>query len=88
MKGSIALRVRRLIGPALAGALVGLVAGGLLTVSYDCIQHWYVVGSADPRCVYRFKRYVQVYERDAHGAAKIYCRYDPNYPTDVLSAAP
>lgn len=77
------MSARQLIGPALAGSAVGLVA----IVGYNCFRNWYLGFSGDPRCVYNFKNYVEMFE-PVHGTAKVSCRYDPNFPEDIAREVP
>jgi hypothetical protein len=75
------MSARQWIGPVLVGAAVGTLG----IVGYDCLRSWYVAGNGNPLCVYDFKHYVLIYERE-HGRAEVTCRYDPNFPADVLGA--
>ena len=77
------MSARELIGPVLAGAAAGLVA----SVGYPCFHNWWLGFSGDPRCVYNFKNYVEMWE-PVHGTTKVSCRYNPHFADNIAKDLP
>lgn len=60
--------------PYLPAVLLGIVIGTLIGIALHCALAWARGGSADPRCVYNFKGYVEAYGYRPTG---ISCEYKP-----------
>jgi hypothetical protein len=57
--------------------LAGVVVGVLAQLAYQCTSTWHHGGSADPRCVFEWKGYVEVHHMNDPKPDLVSCQYRP-----------
>jgi hypothetical protein len=57
--------------------LLGALLAYALVVIVRCALSWYHGGAADPRCVYRWKGYVEWHHLVGKTGDRVRCKYEP-----------